>query len=125
VALSPLFKKHVEKFKPSVFFVSVINATKSGPWIYLVMSFVFGGELTSKTPERLVFGRFNPFKQIYEDLMDLTPRGNELYLQSLDRVLTIKAHNEFIFFFYRSSKVEAYHRIDCYFDCDIAQLPSE
>ena len=84
------------------------HAAKSQVWIYMVSTF----------EGKRLFGRFHTTKERYEDL-----KGHAQFESPLSSVIGMVSLNEFVFFFYSTHEVHAYHKVDRYWEEDITPLP--
>jgi hypothetical protein len=63
----------------------------------------------------LIFCKFNPQSEAFEDL-----EIQQTFV--VDKILAMRAFNEFIFLIYWNGYVKVYHKIDRYWDEDLEQI---
>ena len=86
------------------------HATKSGSWIFMLLKIGYPGV----EKEQLHFCKFNPYSEVYEDL-----EIQQMFI--FDKILAMKAFNEFVILVYWNGFVKAYHKIDRYWE-DLEQV---
>ena len=90
--------------------VHLMHATKSGSWVFMLFNIGY----PNADKEHLLFCKFNPYSEVYEDL-----EIQQTFI--VDKILAMKAFNELILLVYWNGYVRAYHKIDRYCD-DLEQI---